>query len=287
MSITPVEVATPSFPGLWLGDSRRATDNLLESVAQSYEQTWWERADLRDEVERLQAELARFKDMERLLRDTMMSAEKAAEDLRSQLRREYDMLLQEARLKAREIVLEAEAERERIRAEIRRLQTDRSEVQASYRSFLQSALERLDRELEKPETFAERTVAEAEAEPEPEPSPAEESTEMSPAAPRRGGAGNGSGRDPARRDGEADQGRLRRVGDTRRQPGPPARVRLRVSPGATGTRIVGRHGDGLEGATYGAARAGPCERRSARASRDNAPCRARAHPPRRRGDLAG
>lgn len=33
------------------------------------------------------------------------------------------------------------------------------------------------------------------------------------------------------------------MGDTRRQPGPPARVRLRVSPGATGTRIVGRHGD--------------------------------------------
>ncbi len=177
MSITPVEVRHAQLSRAPLGYSRRATDNLLESVAQSYEQTWWERADLRDEVERLQAELARFKDMERLLRDTMMSAEKAAEDLRSQSRREYDMLLQEARLKAREIVLEAEAERERIRAEIRRLQTDRSEVQASYRSFLQSALERLDRELEKPETFAERTVAEAEAEP--EPSPAEENTDVS------------------------------------------------------------------------------------------------------------
>ena len=177
MSITPVEVRHAQLSRAPLGYSRRATDNLLEAVAQSYEQTWWERADLRDEVERLQAELARFKDMERLLRDTMMSAEKAAEDLRSQSRREYDMLLQEARLKAREIVLEAEAERERIRAEIRRLQTDRSEVQASYRAFLQSALERLDRELEKPETFAERRVAEAEAEP--ELSPAEESTDVS------------------------------------------------------------------------------------------------------------
>jgi cell division initiation protein len=177
MSITPVEVRHAQLSRAPLGYSRRATDNLLESVAQSYEQTWWERADLRDEVERLQAELARFKDMERLLRDTMMSAEKAAEDLRSQSRREYDMLLQEARLKAREIVLEAEAERERIRAEIRRLQTDRSEVQASYRSFLQSALERLDRELEKPETFVERTVAEAEAESEPE--PVEENTDAS------------------------------------------------------------------------------------------------------------
>ena len=84
MSITPVEVRHAQLSRAPLGYSRRATDNLLEAVAQSYEQTWWERADLRDEVERLQAELARFKDMERLLRDTMMSAEKAAEDLRSQ-----------------------------------------------------------------------------------------------------------------------------------------------------------------------------------------------------------
>ena len=83
MSITPVEVRHAQLSRAPLGYSRRATDNLLESIAQSYEQTWWERADLRDEVERLQAELARFGDMERLLRDTMMSAEKAAEDLRS------------------------------------------------------------------------------------------------------------------------------------------------------------------------------------------------------------
>jgi cell division initiation protein len=148
MSITPVEVRHAQLSRSLLGYARRATDNLLEAIAQSYEQAWWERADLRDEVERLQAELTRFRDMERLLRDTMMSAERAAEDLRAQARREYDMLLQEARLKAREVVLEAESERERIRAEIRRLQTARSELRASYRAFLQAALERLDSELE-------------------------------------------------------------------------------------------------------------------------------------------
>jgi cell division initiation protein len=161
MSITPVEVRHAQLSRSLLGYSRRGTDNLLEAIAQSYEQTWWERADLRDEVERLQSELARFKDMERLLRDTMMSAERAAEDLRSQSRREYDMLLQEARLKAREIVLEAEAERERTRGEIRRLQTERSELRASYRAFLQAAMERLDRELDVPDPIAAR-LAEAE-----------------------------------------------------------------------------------------------------------------------------
>jgi hypothetical protein len=51
-------------------------------------------------------------------------------------------------LKAREIVVEAESERERVRAEIRNLRTARSEIRASYRAFLQAALERLDVEVE-------------------------------------------------------------------------------------------------------------------------------------------
>ena len=148
MTITPVEVRHARLGRSLLGYSRKPTNQLLEGIAQSYEETWWERSDLRDEVERLQAELVRFRDMERLLRDTMMSAERAAEDLRAQARREYDLLLQEARIKAREIVVEAESERERIRAETRNLRTARSELRAEYRAFLQAALERLDAQLD-------------------------------------------------------------------------------------------------------------------------------------------
>jgi cell division initiation protein len=148
MTITPVEARHAKLSRALLGYSRKATDNLLEAIAQSYEETWWQRTELRDQVDRLQAELERFRDMERLLRDTMMSAERAAEDLRAHARREYEALVQEARLKAREVVMEAEAERERIRSEIRRLESARTELRVGYRAFLQAALERLDAELE-------------------------------------------------------------------------------------------------------------------------------------------
>jgi cell division initiation protein len=167
MTITPVEVRHARLGRALLGYSRKQTNSLLESIAQSYEETWWERSDLRDEVERLQGELARFREMERLLRDTLMSAERAAEDLRAAARREYDMLLQEARLKGREIVVEAESERERVRAEIRNLRTARSELRASYRAFLQAALERLDAELE-PDLSIEPLAATNEESPEAE-----------------------------------------------------------------------------------------------------------------------
>src|SRR4030067_8250 len=87
MTITPVETRHVKLRRGLLGYSRAATGELLDQIVQSYEDAWRGRADLEDQVERLEAELARFRDLERLLRDTMMSAERAAESLRAGARR--------------------------------------------------------------------------------------------------------------------------------------------------------------------------------------------------------
>jgi cell division initiation protein len=142
MTITPVEIRHVRLGRGLLGYSRRATDELLAQIVASYEDAWRGRADLEDQVERLEAELARFRELERLLRDTMLSAERAAESLRGDARREYELIVQEARLKAREIVDEAGAERERLRMEVRRLEAARAELRVQ----LETALERLEGE---------------------------------------------------------------------------------------------------------------------------------------------
>jgi cell division initiation protein len=146
-TISPVEIRHAELPRRLLGYGRAATDQLLERIVTSYEAAWRSRAELEDKVERLEGELARFRELERLLRDTMMSAERASEDLRSQARKEHDLLLQQARLQASELVAGAEAERDRLRVEVRRLESLRSDLRASYRAFLQAALERLDLDL--------------------------------------------------------------------------------------------------------------------------------------------
>ena len=146
MTITPVEIRHVRLRRGLAGYRTAATKRLLEQIVASYEEAWRERADLRDEVERLEGELARFRDLERLLRDTMMSAERAAEDLRTQGRREYELTVQEARLKAREIVAAAEAERERHLAEIRRLQAARAAIRADLETALGELAERAELE---------------------------------------------------------------------------------------------------------------------------------------------
>ena len=94
---------------------------------------WRERADLADKVEQLEADLVRFRELEALLRTTLVSAERAAGELKEQARREADLILGEAHAEARKVQRDAVAENERLVAESRKL-----------RSALRMALETLD-----------------------------------------------------------------------------------------------------------------------------------------------
>jgi cell division initiation protein len=148
MSMTPVEIRHVDLPRRPLGYDRGATDQLLADIAASFEHVWRERADLRDELEELESELARQKELEQALRNTLLSAERMADDVRTQARREADVIVAEARAAARDIASGAESERERIHTEIRRLRDVETGVRADYRAFLLAALDRLEGDAE-------------------------------------------------------------------------------------------------------------------------------------------
>jgi cell division initiation protein len=151
MSLTPAEIRHVKLGRRLGGYDRRATDALVARIVESFEDVWRERADLRDEIERLENELARFRELEVLLRNTLVSAERSADDLRAQAHREAAVILDEARIKAREIGDGAESERERVRADIRRLKNVEAQMRADFRAFLVTALDRLEGDTEEHE----------------------------------------------------------------------------------------------------------------------------------------
>lgn len=144
MPRTPGEIRAHSLPRRPFGVSAREAGRALEELAAAHSETTAEAAGLRAEVARLTSELARYEELERVLRDTLVTAERSAEELRSSARREADTTIDAARLKAREIVFEAERERERVETEVKRLRAIESDVRGSYRAFLIAALERLE-----------------------------------------------------------------------------------------------------------------------------------------------
>src|SRR5256885_13924822 len=134
MTLTPVEIRhvkpAKAFVG---GYDREAIDRLLDEIVASFEDVWRERADMADKVEQLESDLVRYREIEGLLRTTLVSAEKAAVTLKEQARKEADLIVEEARSEARSITRHARADHDRLLAEVRRM-----------RSLLRSALALVD-----------------------------------------------------------------------------------------------------------------------------------------------
>ena len=121
MGLAPTEIRhIPIARGPW-GYRRGAVELLLDEIADSYEDVWRERADLADRVEHLEEELERHRELESLLRRTLVSAEAAAGEQREQARRNAQLVVSEAHAEARRITFAATAERERLLTEVRRL----------------------------------------------------------------------------------------------------------------------------------------------------------------------
>jgi cell division initiation protein len=121
MGMTPAEIRhVPIRRALW-GYRRNAVEHLLDDVADSFEEVWRERADFADRIEHLESELQRHRELEALLRKTLVSAEAAAQEQREGARRDAERVVAEAHSEARRITFAATAERERLQSDVRRL----------------------------------------------------------------------------------------------------------------------------------------------------------------------
>jgi len=136
MTLTPVEIRhLKPAKALLRGYDRETIDRLLEEIVASFEDVWRERADHADKVDQLENDLVRYREIEGLLRTTLVSAEKAAVTLKEQARKEAELIIEEARSEARSITRRARGDHDRLLGEVRRM-----------RSLLRSALALVDEE---------------------------------------------------------------------------------------------------------------------------------------------
>ena len=123
MSLTPVEVRHLELRRGLFGYRRSSVEKAIDDVADSFEAVWRERAELGERVHVLETEVARHVELETLLRSTLVSAERAAQDMKEQARREADVIVQEASAEGRRLVRDGIAEKEQLLAETHRIRT--------------------------------------------------------------------------------------------------------------------------------------------------------------------
>jgi cell division initiation protein len=133
MALSPVEIRHITFSRRPFGFKRSAVELALGEVVESFEEVWRDRADLADKVEQLENDLVRYRELEALLRTTLITAERTAEELKEQARRQADTILAEAHTEARRVSFEAHEQHARLVADTQRI-----------KSLLESALAAVD-----------------------------------------------------------------------------------------------------------------------------------------------
>jgi cell division initiation protein len=124
MRYTPVELRHVKIGRTMFGGFKRhETEQLLEDVADSFEDVWRERGELTDKLEDVEKRFDELKQRETLLASTLVSAERAAADAKETAKREAEVIIAEAHQEARSVTRSAQGERERLFAEVRRVET--------------------------------------------------------------------------------------------------------------------------------------------------------------------
>ena len=123
MPLTPVEVRHLELRRGLLGYRRSSVQRAIEEVADSFEEVWRERAELSERIHVLEGEVARHVELETLLRSTLVSAERASQDMKEQARREADVIVSEASAEGRRLLRDAITEKEQLLFETTRIRT--------------------------------------------------------------------------------------------------------------------------------------------------------------------
>ncbi len=122
MALTPVEVRHIQLKRGLFGYRKAAVHRMMDDIADSFETVWRERSQLVERVEELETEVTRHVELEGLLRSTLVSAERASQDLKESARREADVIVTEANAEARKLLRDAITEKEQLMGDVRRVQ---------------------------------------------------------------------------------------------------------------------------------------------------------------------
>lgn len=144
MALTPLDIHNKEFGRSFRGYNEEEVDEFLDEIIRDYEDIYKENANLKEMVASRESNIGQYKDLEDTLKKTLVVAQQTAEDIKTNATREAEVILQEARLKAEQIVAAAEEKGHDLVISYESLQKQAHQLRIKLRSFLQSQLAMID-----------------------------------------------------------------------------------------------------------------------------------------------
>jgi cell division initiation protein len=129
MKVTPLDLRQQRFKTVMRGYDRGEVQAFLLEVADDYENALRDNDKLRQDVTKLDAVLGEHRGQERNLRNTLLTAQKLADEVKENAQTEAGLVMREAEGRADLLLQKAQARLEDVQREIEGLRMKRREVE--------------------------------------------------------------------------------------------------------------------------------------------------------------
>ncbi|RPI35387.1 MAG: DivIVA domain-containing protein [Nitrospiraceae bacterium] len=144
MRITPLDIQQKQFPMKFRGFDVEEVYAFLEVIREEMEELLRENANLKETVQRTESQIREYKSMETTLRETLMTAQQMVEDYKINARKEAELLIKEAELRADTMIKDSHEKVIKIHEDITDMKGIRRHFKEELRRLIENHLKMLE-----------------------------------------------------------------------------------------------------------------------------------------------
>ncbi len=150
MRITPLDIQQKQFPMKFRGFDVEEVFAFLEVIREEMEDLLRENASLKENAQRTENQINEYRDMETTLKETLLTAQQMVDDYKTNARKEAELIVKEAELRADTLIREAQEKVIKIHEDIVDLKGIRTHFKEELKRMIESHLKMIefDRERE-------------------------------------------------------------------------------------------------------------------------------------------
>jgi cell division initiation protein len=151
MRITPLDIQQKQFPMKFRGFDVEEVYAFLEVIREEMEDLLRESATLKENAQRAENQIKEYKDMETTLRETLLTAQQMVEDYKTNAKKEAELIMKEAELRADTLIKQAQEKVIKIHEDIVDLKGIRVHFKEELKRMVEGHLKMLEFDKEREE----------------------------------------------------------------------------------------------------------------------------------------
>ena len=144
MRITPLDIQKHRFRRKLFGLDSTEVRSFLQAVSEQFELVVRDNANYREEIANLREQLRLHEERERVLKDTLVTAQRVAEDMRENARKDAEITVRDGELKAEKLMEVVKGRVSHLQAQIAELKAVRKRIRERVAAMWEEQKDLLD-----------------------------------------------------------------------------------------------------------------------------------------------